>query len=247
MKHTCRIVLISGCVVLCVLFCLLYWLYLRDWECAVPVSLEMVQGIGYFRDRSSEECDALFSAVDRIGKEERANIGSIRYRRKMYWEKKSSRLSISYTFLRTKGDPMLERTDVQVDDEASWIHVLIYPRFMKDMIYTEDLSSLMLATDEAQIKKEMRKEYGRFRPIYNRFVQKGKEGDFAYYITPYNRTKNEYGMTDGDDCVAYAFFRFGEYQINLYEHTKDVTQYQFMPLVLQDLAELFDASQQAGG
>lgn len=69
MKHTRRTVLISGCVVLCVLFCLLYWFYLRDWECSVPVNLEVVQGIDYFQDRSQEECDALFSAVDRIGKE----------------------------------------------------------------------------------------------------------------------------------------------------------------------------------
>lgn len=245
MKHTRRTVLISGCVVLCVLFCLLYWFYLRDWECSVPVNLEVVQGIDYFQDRSQEECDALFSAVDRIGKEAHTSDDSIRYRRRVCWEKAPSCLSIDYTFFRSADDPLFERSDLLSHDDASWINVLIYPRFMKDMIYTEDLSSLMLATDEAQIKKEMSKEYGRFRPIYNLFVQKGKTEDFSYYITPYNRTKNEYGMADGDDCVAYAFLRFGEYQINLYEHTHDGKRYQCLPLVLQDLADLFREAQKA--
>lgn len=247
MKHTRRTVLISGCVVLCVLFCLLYWFYFRDWECSVPVNLEVVQGIDYFHDQPAEQYGTLFSSLcEQHPEKEKVETGPLSFTREIEWANdEKTYLSIVYQFQGEGADQLNSPADYLSSADAGMVIVSIYSVSEKDSLYTSVLQSLKNATDEIQLKKEMSKEYGRFRPIYNLFVKKGSKDDFAYYITPYNRCKNEYGMTDGDDCVAYAFFRFGEYQINLYESTNDVTQYQCMPLVLQDLADLFREAQKA--
>lgn len=85
----------------------------------------------------------------------------------------------------------------------------------------------------------MDENYGRLRPIYRLFEQKGKAENGSYFVTPYDRSKNEFYDTDGNDGSAYAFLAFGEYRINLDEWTQDSKHYACMTIVLQDLVNLF--------
>lgn len=234
-------------LILLLLFILFYLFYLRDWSRPVNVDVSVMQEVTYFHDQPAEQYGTLFSSLcEQHPEKEKVETGPLSFTREIEWANdEKTYLSIVYQFQGEGADQLNSPADYLSSADAGMVIVSIYSVSEKDSLYTSVLQSLKNATDEIQLKKEMSKEYGKFRPIYNLFVKKGSKDDFAYYITPYNRCKNEYGMTDGDDCVAYAFFRFGEYQINLYESTNDVTQYQCMPLVLQDLADLFREAQKA--
>lgn len=242
-KRTIRWLIFGISMMLLLLISILYFVFIRDWNRPVPFPAEEVKKITYFQGRSAGDASAVLNDIyHACGAEEKSlerGSGSFTRRAELTVTGKEV-LSLEYTFWFSPDDPLFQDRPFQ-QIRASRVNVYIYPEGASLETWPSD--HLAFASNREEVDRRMDENYGRLRPLYRLFEQKGKAENVSYFVTPYDRSKNEFYDADGNDGSAYAFLAFGEYRINLDEWTQDSKRYACMPIVLQDLENLFQNSE----
>lgn len=234
-KRAVRWLIFGLCLAL--LLMILYFAFIRDWNRPVPFPAEAVKKITYFQGRSAGEAPAVLNTIYLAcgGEEQSIEREGFSFTRKAELAD-ADVLSMAYVFWYSPQDSLFQDRPFQ-QIRASRVNVSIYPQ--STSLAAWDTQNPAFASSEAEITQRMNETYGRFRPLYRLFEQKGKTENGSYFVTPYDRSKNEFHYADGNDGSAYAFLTFGEYRINLDEWTQDSKRYACLPLALGDLMELF--------